>query len=391
MKKNAVFVFSEEQLGYKFSDTHPFNQKRLTLTVDLLKEMNALTQSDIVVPRIASDEELCLVHDPQYIEIVKKASLEKSKTSIYESYGIGTEDTPIFPHMHEASASLVGGTLTAVDYVMEGKSLHALNLGGGLHHGFKGRASGFCIYNDSSVAIKYMQQKYNARVLYIDTDAHHGDGVQWSFYDEPNVCTISIHETGRYLFPGTGNITERGTGEGYGTSFNFPIDAFTEDESFLEIYRTAVTEIVEAFRPDVIISQNGADAHYFDPLTHLHGTMNIYREIPKLAHELAHQYCGGKWIAVGGGGYDIWRVVPRAWSLLWMEMNDVKTPTGNLPKTWLDRWSKESPVPFIPTWMDPNPLYEPIPRKAEITEKNKQMLNKALYALRNQQSYKNHQ
>lgn len=391
MNNNAVFVFSEDQLDYKFSDTHPFNQKRLTLTVDLLKEMNALSPSDIVIPRVATDEELSLVHDPQYIEIVKKASLETTETSKYESYGIGTEDTPIFPHMHEASASLVGATLTAVDYVMEGKSLHALNLGGGLHHGFKGRASGFCIYNDSSVAIKYMQQKYNARVLYIDTDAHHGDGVQWSFYDEPNVCTVSIHETGRYLFPGTGNITERGTGEGYGTSFNFPIDAFTEDESFLEIYRTALREIVESFQPDVILSQNGADAHYFDPLTHLYGTMNIYREIPKLAHELAHQYCGGKWIAVGGGGYDIWRVVPRAWSLLWMEMNDVKTPAGNLPKTWLERWSKESPVPFIPTWMDPSPLYEPIPRKAEITEKNKQMLDKALYALRKQQSYKNHQ
>ncbi|WP_144510906.1 acetoin utilization protein AcuC [Bacillus sp. FJAT-22090] len=391
MKQNAVFVFSEDQLGYKFSDTHPFNQKRLTLTVDLLNEMNALSLSDIVAPRAATDEELSLAHDPGYIEIVKKASLETGDTTSYESYGIGTEDTPIFPGMHEASASLVGGTLTAVDHVMEGKSLHALNLGGGLHHGFKGRASGFCVYNDSSVAIKYMQQKYNARVLYIDTDAHHGDGVQWSFYEDPNVCTISIHETGRYLFPGTGSITERGTGEGYGTSFNFPLDAFTEDESFLDIYRTAFREIIESFKPDVILSQNGADAHYFDPLTHLYGTMNIYREIPKLAHELAHQYCGGKWIAVGGGGYDIWRVVPRAWSLLWMEMNDVNTPEGNLPKAWLDRWSPESPVPFIPTWMDPNPLYEPIPRKAEITEKNKQMLDKALYLLRNNQSYKNHQ
>lgn len=388
MKKNAVFIFSENQLGYKFSDTHPFNQKRLTLTVDLLKEMNALSTSEIVAPRIATDEELSLVHDPSYIDIVKKASLETGDTSKYESYGIGTEDTPIFPHMHEASASLVGGTLTAVDYVMEGKSTHAINLGGGLHHGFKGRASGFCVYNDSSVAIKYMQEKFNARVLYIDTDAHHGDGVQWSFYDDPNVCTISIHETGRYLFPGTGNITERGTAEGYGTSFNFPIDAFTEDESFLDIYRTSFTEIVEWFKPDVILSQNGADAHYFDPLTHLYGTMNIYREIPKLAHELAHKYCDGRWIAVGGGGYDIWRVVPRAWSLLWMEMNDIQSPTGNLPKTWIEKWSPESPVPFIPTWMDPHPLYEPIPRKIEIMEKNKQMLDKALYQLRSQKSYK---
>lgn len=391
MKKNAVFIFSENQLGYKFSDTHPFNQKRLTLTVDLLKEMNALSLSDIVAPRTATEEELSLIHDTQYIDIVKKASLETGDTSIYESYGIGTEDTPIFPHMHEASASLVGGTLTAVDYVMEGKASHALNLGGGLHHGFKGRASGFCIYNDSSVAIKYMQEKYNARVLYIDTDAHHGDGVQWSFYDDPNVCTISIHETGRYLFPGTGNITERGSGEGYGTSFNFPIDAFTEDDSFLEVYRTALSEIIESFKPDVILSQNGADAHYFDPLTHLYGSMKIYREIPKLAHELAHKYCDGKWIAVGGGGYDIWRVVPRAWSLLWMEMNDFKTPERELPKAWLERWSKESPIPLIPTWMDPNPLFEPIPRKAEITEKNKQMLDKALFLLRQQSSYKKHQ
>ncbi|QFF99726.1 acetoin utilization protein AcuC [Psychrobacillus glaciei] len=391
MKKDAVFIFSEEQLGYKFSDTHPFNQKRLTLTVDLLRELNALSSLDIVAPRTATDEELSLAHDPHYIEIVKKASLETTETSIYESYGIGTEDTPIFPHMHDASASLVGGTLTAVDYVMEGKSSHALNLGGGLHHGFKGRASGFCVYNDSSVAIKYMQQKYNARVLYIDTDAHHGDGVQWSFYDDPNVCTISLHETGRYLFPGTGNITERGSGEGYGTSFNFPMDAFTEDDSFLEIYRTAFKEIIDSFKPDVILSQNGVDAHYFDPLTHLYGTMKIYQEIPKLAHELAHEYCDGKWIAVGGGGYDIWRVVPRAWSLLWMEMNNIKAPEGELPKNWLNRWTKEAPIPFIPTWMDPNPLYEPIPRKAEITEKNKQMLDKALLLLRQQQSYKNHQ
>ncbi|QUG43736.1 acetoin utilization protein AcuC [Psychrobacillus sp. INOP01] len=389
--KNAVFVFSEDQLGYKFSDTHPFNQKRLTLTVDLLKEINALSLSEIVPPRMATDEELLLVHDANYIEIVKEASKENADSTKYESYGIGTEDTPIFPDMHEASAILVGGTLTAVDYVMEGKSSHAVNLGGGLHHGFRGRASGFCVYNDSSVAIKYMQEKYNARVLYIDTDAHHGDGVQWSFYDDPNVCTISIHETGRYLFPGTGNITERGSGEGYGTSFNFPIDAFTEDESFLDIYRTSFREIVEAFKPDVILSQNGADAHYFDPLTHLYGTMKIYQEIPKLAHELAHEFCDGKWIAVGGGGYDIWRVVPRAWSYVWMEMNDFQLPVGELPKNWLDKWSKESPIPLIPTWLDPDPLYEAIPRKIEITEKNKQMLDKALYQLRNQQSFKKNQ
>lgn len=381
--KHAVFVFSEDQLGYKFSDTHPFNQKRLVLTIDLLREMNALPEELIVPARVATNEELLLAHDERYIEIVKKAGRGEISPEAGESYGIGTEDTPIFENMHEASARLVGGTLTAVDYVMEGKAQHALNLGGGLHHGFRGKASGFCIYNDSSVAINYIKKKYGARVLYIDTDAHHGDGVQWSFYDDPDVCTVSIHETGRYLFPGTGNINERGSGQGYGKSFNFPIDAFTEDESFLEIYRTAMKEIVEFFKPDIILSQNGADAHYLDPLTHLYGTMNIYKEIPKIAHELAHEYCGGRWVAVGGGGYDIWRVVPRAWSLIWMEMNNFPLPSGNLPDPWISKWQPESPVPLIKTWEDPVNMYQDIPRKEEITDKNFQMLNKALYIIRN--------
>lgn len=381
--KHAVFIFSEDQLGYKFSDTHPFNQKRLVLTIDLLREMNALPEDLIVPARVATDEELLLAHDERYIDIVKKASRGEISPEAGESYGIGTEDTPIFENMHEASARLVGGTLTAVDYVMEGKAQHALNLGGGLHHGFRGKASGFCIYNDSSVAINYIKKKYGARVLYIDTDAHHGDGVQWSFYDDPEVCTVSIHETGRYLFPGTGNINERGSGQGYGTSFNFPIDAFTEDESFLEIYRTAMKEIVEFFKPDVILSQNGADAHYLDPLTHLYGTMNIYKEIPKIAHELAHEYCEGRWIAVGGGGYDIWRVVPRAWSMIWMEMNNFPLPNGQLPDSWISKWQPESPVPLIKTWEDPINMYQAIPRKEEITDKNFQMLNKALYMIRN--------
>ena len=382
MKKNAVFIYSEEQLGYSFSDSHPFNQKRIVLTLDLLKSSGFITDSDIIAPRIATDEELLLVHDAKFIDIVKRAGKGETIEAIGELYGIGTEDTPIFPNMHEASAMLVGGTLTAVDEVMSGNARHALNLGGGLHHGFKGRASGFCIYNDSSVAIKYLQQKYKARVLYIDTDAHHGDGVQWSFYDDPDVCTLSIHETGRYLFPGTGSVTERGNGKGYGTSFNFPIDAFTEDESFLEVYREAVTEVTEYFKPDVILTQNGADAHYFDPLTHLYGTINIFDEIPRLAREMANKYCEGRWIAVGGGGYDIWRVVPRAWAHLWIAMNGDEAPKGPLPTEWLKRWQSESPVPLVETWEDPIPLYKPIPRKDEITEKNAQMLKQALHLVR---------
>lgn len=384
--KEAVFVFSEELLTYKFSNDHPFNQKRLLLTLDLLKKTGAITDEDIIKPRMATDQELELIHDPAYVNAVRLAGKGKLPKEKAGNFGIGTEDTPIFPDMHEASALLVGGTLQAVDYVMTGKSQHALNLGGGLHHGFRGKASGFCIYNDSSVAIKYLQEKYHARVLYVDTDAHHGDGVQWSFYDDPEVCTFSIHETGRYLFPGTGSINERGQGKGYGYSFNIPVDAFTEDDSWLESYTTAFTEIVEFFKPDVILTQNGADSHYFDPLTHLSATMRIYREIPRLAHKLAHQYCEGRWVAVGGGGYDIWRVVPRAWSMLWMEMSEHPTPTGPLSPEWLDTWQPDSPVTLPQSWDDPEGIYEPIPRRPEITEKNALTVEKLLYPIRSNQS-----
>lgn len=380
---NSVFIYSPDQLNYKFSVDHPFNHKRILLTMDLLKTIGALSDDQIIPARSATDEEISLAHDEKYIEIVKQCGKGLISKDQAIHFGLGTEDTPIFKNMHEASALLVGGTLQAVDFVMQGKAKHALNLGGGLHHGFFGKASGFCIYNDSSIAIKYIQEKYNARVLYVDTDAHHGDGVQWAFYDNPNVCTFSIHETGKYLFPGTGKVTERGNGPGYGTTFNFPIEAFTEDDSFLMIYEKSLREVFDYFRPDVVLTQNGADAHYFDPLTHLYGTMEIYKQIPKLAHQLAHQYCNGRWIAVGGGGYDIWRVVPRAWSYIWTEMNDLPAPTGNLPKQWLDKYQHKSPVTLIPTWEDPNPLYDPIPRKAEIEEKNVQMLQKALKVLCN--------
>lgn len=384
MTNDAVFVYSDQFQDYRFHKHHPFNQLRVRLTYELLRDLGALKDSQIITPRMATDEELKLVHDPSYIEAVKKAGRGELPKETAENYGLGTEDTPIFPNMHEASSLLVGSTLTAVDAVMNGRAAHALSLGGGLHHGFRGKASGFCIYNDSSVAIKYIQEKYKMKVLYVDTDAHHGDGVQWAFYDDPQVCTLSIHETGRYLFPGTGNINERGHGEGYGYSFNIPLDAFTEDESWLDAYRTAFREIAEFFRPDVIITQNGADSHYYDPLTHLSATMKIYREIPKLAHEMAHQYCEGRWIAVGGGGYDIWRVVPRAWSLIWLEMIGKSDVAGPLPEKWIQQWNPHAPGPIATQWDDCDGIYPPIPRKPEITEKNAQTTEKALQVIRNE-------
>ncbi|MFS8652294.1 MAG: acetoin utilization protein AcuC [Caldibacillus sp.] len=378
MANKAVFIYSDELLNYRFPGRHPFNQKRIQLTLDLLKTLNAIKDEQIIPPRIASDEELSLVHDERFINTVKKAENGQINVDQLFSYGLGTEDTPVFPKIHEASARVVGGTLVAAEYVMEGKANHALHLGGGLHHSLQGRASGFCIYNDCAVAIRWIVDRYDAKVLYIDTDAHHGDGVQWAFYDYPNVCTVSIHETGKYLFPGTGNIYERGYGKGYGYSFNIPLEAFTEDDSWLEAYETAVWEIAEYFKPDILITQNGADAHYYDPLTHLSTTMKIYRKIPQVAKQIAETYCEGRWIALGGGGYDIWRVVPRAWAMIWIVMTGFQLQTDELPKKWLVKWQKEADVKLPETWDDPANIYPPIPRKKEIEEKNRQTVDKVL-------------
>ncbi|HLR40986.1 MAG TPA: acetoin utilization protein AcuC [Virgibacillus sp.] len=378
MTCKSLFVFSDALLNYHFHADHPFNQKRVLLAKELLESSHTLDNPDIIEPRLASEEDLELFHDRAYIETVKKAGIGKLTEVEGMEYGLGTEDTPMFTGMHEASSYLVGGTLTAVDAVLEGKANHALHLGGGLHHGFKRKASGFCIYNDGAVAIKYIREKYNLRVLYVDTDAHHGDGVQWAFYDDPSVCTFSIHETGRYLFPGTGNVNERGIKEGHGYAFNLPIDAFTQDESFLQLYESAFKSVVEFFEPDVIVTQNGADAHFLDPLTHLCTTMETYEKIPMLAHKLAHKYCNGKWIALGGGGYDMWRVVPRAWAQIWNVMKTGKPLEGAIPASWLTKWQKEAPLSLPTQWHDNKDNIPHIPRKAEINEKNERLLMAAL-------------
>ncbi|AIC95319.1 acetoin utilization protein AcuC [Shouchella lehensis] len=386
-KERSAFIYGADAYPYKFSDTHPFHPLRLQLTHSLLESIGALKGVDIISPERATDEQLAYIHDPNFIEAVKEGGKGSLDTVKAQTFGLGTEDTPVFPHMHEASSYLVGGTIAACDAVLRDGYEHAFHLGGGLHHGFRGRASGFCVYNDSSIAIEYMRRKYGARVLYVDTDAHHGDGVQWAFYEDSDVCTLSIHETGRYLFPGTGHVTEKGSGEGYGYSINIPLDAFTEDDSFLYAYRKALKEAVTFFRPDIILTQNGADAHYYDPLSHLHLSIQSFREIPTIVHELAHEYCDGRWVAIGGGGYDKWRVVPRAWSYIWLAMTDqLHLAKERIPASWLQQWQKEAAEILPATWSDPS--FPVIPRKTEITEKNRLTVDKALYHIRREQEKK---
>ncbi|MCG0314699.1 MAG: acetoin utilization protein AcuC [Calditerricola sp.] len=379
MTHRSVFIYSPDCLAYRFHSDHPFDQRRLVLTVDLLQEWGLIAPGQIIAPRVATDDELQLAHESTYIDAVKRASENPGTPEAYLAYNIGTEDNPAFAGMHEAAALAVGGTLLAAEWVMEGKADHAVNLAGGLHHALRGRASGFCIYNDCAVAIAWLRRHYGARVLYLDTDAHHGDGVQWAFYDDPDVLTVSLHETGRTLFPGTGFVHERGDGPGFGRSINVPLEPFTEDDSWLECYTTVVERVAHRFRPDIIITQNGCDAHVWDPLSHLCATTRIYAEIPKLAHRLAHELCDGRLVAVGGGGYDIWRVVPRAWALLWAELVD-RPFAGNpeLPPSWRERWQAQSPVPLPQRLLDPPDIVPPIPRRSEIDARNRHTVELAL-------------
>ncbi|MEX2460896.1 MAG: acetoin utilization protein AcuC [Paenibacillaceae bacterium] len=380
--ENALFFYTPHEIKYYFYEGHPFNQHRLKLTVDLLKRVAALPQNLIRIPVHAKDEVLALVHTLPYIQAVRALSephIDEIWLDKAESFGLSQEgDTPHFEGMHEVSSQIVGGTLAAVEAVMSGKTKHALHLGGGLHHAMSGKGSGFCVYNDAAVAIAAIREKYNARVLYIDTDVHHGDGVQWMFYSDPDVFTLSIHETGKYLFPGTGAVNERGEDSGFGYCLNIPVEPYTEDESWLECFTQVLHQAVASFRPDIIISQHGCDAHAYDPLAHIQCSMQSFLRMPEIIHEAAHTWCEGRWVALGGGGYDIWRVVPRAWSLLWLVMSEhpivhaLKNDNQlRLPAEWAAYWQEQSPAILPSTWLDSTEQWEAIPRRAEITEKNR--------------------
>ncbi len=357
----ARLIFDASELNYDFGPGHPLQPRRLAALIDLL-ESSGLWQSNDrekgLPLRPASIEELSLIHTTDYISAVQCLSTREEPGASREErtarlqlalkYGFGDGDTPALPGMHEVTARIVGGSLVALSAVMglpeggafvseEERPLHVFHPAGGLHHAWAERASGFCIYNDIAVAIAHVLQAREAKVLYIDFDAHHGDGVQRLFYDDPRVMTISLHETGRYLFPGTGDVLELGNGLGRGYSVNVPLEPFTEDDSYIEAIEALLSPLVLSFAPDMIVSQHGCDTHAWDPLTHLSLTTRGIQAQVKLAHQLAHTYCGGRWVALGGGGYDLYRVVPRAWSIVWAEMSDQPIPEL-LPDEWVERW-----------------------------------------------------
>lgn len=376
----AKFVYSPDYVQYNFGLTHPLNPLRLAATKSLAETMGLLSHDDMIVPSAATEDELRLIHVPEYIEMVKKFRNEadiQNPALLCESlaFGLGTEDDPVFPRMHEAAALAAGGTLAAVRLLAQGDVIHAVNIAGGLHHAQSASASGFCLYNDVAIAIKWLRQATAWRIAYIDTDAHHGDGVQNAFYGDPNVLTISFHETGQYLFPGTGSVEELGTGAGYGFCLNIPLRPYTDDESHLEALLSVVPPALEYFQPDLIVSQHGCDGHFWDPLTDLLASTHFYAKVPALVDTWAHQYAGGRWLAVGGGGYELLRVVPRAWTLLWAQMQhapiDLAAP---IPESWLNQWQSSSSSPLPQQFMDKLEDRPSVPQSFAITQQNRQMI-----------------
>ncbi|MDM8518687.1 acetoin utilization protein AcuC [Anaerolineales bacterium HSG6] len=294
---------------------HPLRPERLQNTWDMLQAYNAFTATNVQVvpPRFPSQTELTSFHTKNYVNAVRHLS-QGEKNVNPARYGFGQGDNPVFAGMFESEALKVGGGLIGTELLLNNEADVVFNFAGGLHHAGKAHASGFCVFGDAAIAIHKMLDA-GKRVAYIDIDAHHGDGVQNAFYDDPRVLTISFHESGLYLFPGTGFEHEIGTGDGEGYSVNVPLLPYTDDKAFVWAFDQIVPPLLERFEPDVVVAQLGLDAHWNDPLTHLslttHGLESLFQRI----HDLSP-----RWLAVGGGGYEQ-TVVPRGWTLAWGVMS----------------------------------------------------------------------
>ncbi len=331
---------------YDHGPAHPLRPARVILTRRLITDYGIVDGSAVVETpaRDATDEELGLVHAARYIDAVRRSPQAVGGT--WWEFGLGNPDNPIFPHMHEAAARVVGASLVAAEAVWSGRAEHAFNPAGGLHHAMPAKASGFCVYDDPAVAIAWLLGQGAASVAYVDVDVHHGDGPQAIFFDDPRVLTVSLHQDGRTLFPGTGAVDEVGRGDAAGTKVNAPLPPMTGDDGWLRTFHEVVPPLVEAFRPDVLVTQLGCDSHHTDPLANLHLTTAAYRQAATVLHDLAHRVCGGRWVATGGGGYQWASVVPRAWTTYFAEMAGADLP-DELPAAWVAAAEAEAghPVP----------------------------------------------
>ena len=334
MAGSLTLVWDERLTGYDFGPGHPLAPVRVELTIALARELGVLTLPGVSVlaPVPAQTAELELVHDKDYIDAVRQAGHDGGSNL---RYGLGTPDNPVFAHMHEASALVAGATLTAARAVWRGEAVHASNIAGGLHHAMSRSASGFCVYNDPAIAIRWMLAEGAQRIAYVDLDVHHGDGVQAAFYDDPRVLTISLHEHPATLFPGTGLASEIGSGDGRGYAVNVALPAGTGDAGWLRAFDAVVPPLLRAFAPEVLVSQHGCDSHRLDPLANLELSVDGQRRAQLMVHDLAHETAGGQWLLTGGGGYQLVQVVPRSWThLLAIAAGHPVDPGLPVPPAW---------------------------------------------------------
>ncbi len=345
--RRAAFLYEESLSRHELRDGHPMRPVRLQYTFELLQAYGAFDSetSSLVLPRAATEDELGWLHSHDYITAVRAFS---SGTGGYDPilFNFANQgDNPIYPGMYEAAALSTGATLVAAEMVARRQVDVAFNISGGLHHASANHASGFCVFNDPALAIKYFRQ-HGLRVAYVDIDAHHGDGVQEAFFDDDQVLTISVHESGQYLFPGTGFVQELGVGKGAGYSVNLPLYPYTSDEIYLEAFYDVVPPLLRAFGPDVLVTQLGIDSYHSDPLTHLQVTTRGYEEAVR---ELAK--LGVPWLALGGGGYDL-MAVARSWTLAYGVMVDQQWPDC-IPESFARQHGvtqlRDTVTPEIPT------------------------------------------
>ena len=329
----ATVVFDDRLTAYDFGPSHPMSPLRVDLTLRLADELGVMRRLRRVPAPVADLDLVATVHDEALIDAVVRMGRDPGPGE--EDRGLGTDDNPVFRGMDVAAAHVVGATHEAVRQVWSGESLHSVNITGGLHHALPGRSSGFCVYNDVAVGIRWLLDQGAQRVAYVDVDVHHGDGVEQIFYDDPRVLTVSLHESGQFLFPGTGFAADTG-GEGApGSAVNLALPPGTADAGWLRAFHAVVPPVLREFAPDVLVTQHGCDSHADDPLADLTLSVDGQRASYVALHELAHEVAGGRWVALGGGGYAVVGVVPRAWSHLLAVVGgrplDPATPT---PPGW---------------------------------------------------------
>lgn len=305
----AAFIYEKALSQHVLREDHVLQPTRLEYTYKLLEAYKAFSDgSRVIVPRPVNEEEILTFHTEDYLKAVKSLSRGERVVDPADYNFTEEGDNPLYAGMYEAASRAVGASLTAAEMVVRGDANVSFNVSGGMHHAAPDFASGFCIFNDVVIVIKYLLRR-GLKVAYIDIDAHHGDGVQDAFYSNPQVLTISIHEWGKYLFPGTGEVTEIGEGDGKGFNVNIPLSPLTDDSVYLKVFKELVPPLVGNFKPDIIVTQLGCDTHYLDPLTHLNLTTEGYIETIRELRRLSP-----RWVALGGGGYEV-GVVARSWTL----------------------------------------------------------------------------